>query len=236
MVSIIFSTHNQKNLLLSSLKSLGDLDYNEYEVIVTDNNSDDGTAFDIEQKYPRVRLLKSEYDLGIAKGYNMAVEKCRGDFLVVLKPGIKINFENIQKGVEYLKEHNDINLVTGQLIETKSNQARIYNKVGLSKKRIKVEEETEVKLVDGYMIINIQKKDRVPFWLDEKYIVGYAFLDYCQEVARDKGKIMYLPSIEARGERELLNKLKRKAYKKDAFKYSKKWLNKLNTMIIKLLK
>lgn len=250
MISIVIATHNQKELLLATLAGLKEVDYNQVEVIVYDNNSDDGTADVVEQAFPRVRMLKGEYDLGVAKGFNKAVEKSRGDYLVALQPGVEIKITEVEKGIKYLEETPDVNMVTGQLVVDGLNQAQAHmrfglnkvlktvsqNKIAVGKKAVKLNKKIDIDCADIYLIVNSQKQDRVPFWLDENYQVGFAFLDFCKQVKVQSGRIVYLPELRAKFKSEPENKIKRKALKKDAQIFVRKWLNKNFLLIIKLLK
>ncbi|MFO0936065.1 MAG: glycosyltransferase [Gemmataceae bacterium] len=56
----------------------------QYEVIVLDNASPDGSASLVENEYPHVRLIRSASNLGFAEGNNVAKSYARGEWLVLL--------------------------------------------------------------------------------------------------------------------------------------------------------
>jgi GT2 family glycosyltransferase len=74
LVAIIVLNYNKKNDILECLNSIFKLDYKEFEVIVVDNGSIDGSAQEIKTKYPEVHLIKSEINLGVASGRNLGVQ------------------------------------------------------------------------------------------------------------------------------------------------------------------
>lgn len=56
----------------------------ELEVIAVDNGSSDGSAALLRQRYPAVRLIESERNLGYAGGCNVGLRAAGGDVLLLL--------------------------------------------------------------------------------------------------------------------------------------------------------
>ena len=83
-VSVIIVNHNNGNELMRCLKSIEGEDYPQYEVIVVDNNSDDGSLVPIEDKFPWVKIVKSSFNGGYGYGNNLGSRDALGDILVFL--------------------------------------------------------------------------------------------------------------------------------------------------------
>jgi len=58
----------------------------EYEVIVVDHGSRDRSVEMVRARFPSVRLICNERNLGFAAGNNQALAQARGDFLLLLNP------------------------------------------------------------------------------------------------------------------------------------------------------
>lgn len=56
------------------------------ELIVVDNDSDDGTPEAVEGLAPRARVLRTGRNLGFAAGCNLGAAEAKGDLLVILNP------------------------------------------------------------------------------------------------------------------------------------------------------
>jgi GT2 family glycosyltransferase len=56
----------------------------EFEIIVIDNNSQDGSCAYLKANYPEIILIESNVNLGFGKGNNEAVRKAKGNYLLLL--------------------------------------------------------------------------------------------------------------------------------------------------------
>ncbi|MDX1286017.1 MAG: glycosyltransferase, partial [Draconibacterium sp.] len=81
-VSIITINYNQCNVTFDLLDSLRNITYPNFETIVVDNASPDEDPQPIADKYPEVKLIKSEINLGFAGGNNLGIKASKGDFLL----------------------------------------------------------------------------------------------------------------------------------------------------------
>ena len=80
-VSIITVNYNQLQLTLDLLKSLEDQSYSNVEIYVVDNASEEDPTKKINDAFPKVKVIRSEVNLGFAGGNNLAIEKALGDYL-----------------------------------------------------------------------------------------------------------------------------------------------------------
>ncbi|MDO5046106.1 glycosyltransferase family 2 protein [Campylobacter sp.] len=87
-VSIIIPTYNRKNLFQEALKSALSQDYQNKEIIITDDNSNDGTkelAKEYEAKFECVKYFTNEtYERGPNGNKNNGFDKASGDAFVIL--------------------------------------------------------------------------------------------------------------------------------------------------------
>ncbi len=90
-LSILIISYNTRDLLLNALKAVRDVGCSRpYEVIVLDNASHDGSADAVAEHFPEVRLIRSEENLGFAKGNNVAAEQATGRWLLLLNPDTEV--------------------------------------------------------------------------------------------------------------------------------------------------
>jgi GT2 family glycosyltransferase len=84
LVSIIIVNHNGEKLLSDCLASLRDLEYKNYEIILVDNSSSDGSINLIENHFPLIHLIRLEKNYGYAIANNIAARIAKGDLLLFL--------------------------------------------------------------------------------------------------------------------------------------------------------
>lgn len=87
LVSIVIPTYNRADLIAGTLTSALASDYQNIEVIVTDNASTDGTG-EIVQKIadrdPRVKLFSQVKNLGPVLNWKMGLRYSNGDYIKIL--------------------------------------------------------------------------------------------------------------------------------------------------------
>lgn len=79
--SVVVPTHNRKTLLRRCLCALVHQQYPDYEIIVVDDGSADGTGDMVQREFPQVRYLRQEPNLGPAAARNRGVHVARGEIV-----------------------------------------------------------------------------------------------------------------------------------------------------------
>ncbi len=75
---------NRRELLHACLKSLENQSQQEFEVIVVDNGSADGSAEMAEREYPQVRLIRNRENRGFCAANNQGIQASRAEFIALL--------------------------------------------------------------------------------------------------------------------------------------------------------
>lgn len=82
--SILIAAYNGAAFLPELAASLKAQTFRDFEVIVVDNASGDGSAELVAKLLPDARLIRSDRNLGFCAGNNLAARNARGTFLVLL--------------------------------------------------------------------------------------------------------------------------------------------------------
>jgi len=83
-VSVVIVNYNGAPLLDACLDSIQRQDYHPLELIVVDNGSVDESVQLVRSKFPDVRLLAQDHNLGFAEGNNVGVRAAQGTYVVLL--------------------------------------------------------------------------------------------------------------------------------------------------------
>ena len=87
LVSICIPVYNRKDIILTTVKAALAQDYSNFEVVVSDNNSDDGTfelLVEMAQHEPRIQLLRLPENRGPVANWANCFEHSRGEFVKFL--------------------------------------------------------------------------------------------------------------------------------------------------------
>lgn len=66
------------------------IDEGEFEAILLDNGSSDGSASYVRERFPAVRVIEAGGNLGFSAGNNLAIRQSRGDNVVVLNNDTRV--------------------------------------------------------------------------------------------------------------------------------------------------
>jgi GT2 family glycosyltransferase len=87
-VSILITTYKSETFLKTCLESALQQDYPDWEIIVVDNASGDGTREVLREFETRARVIYNDTNRGFAGGQNQAIAQARGDWLFSLNPDV----------------------------------------------------------------------------------------------------------------------------------------------------
>lgn len=113
-VSIIIVSFNTKDLLRACLATLQEA--KNWEIIVVDNASNDGSEKMVEQEFPKVKLIKNKQNRGFAAANNSGLKVARGRYLLLLNSDTEVPQGAIDEMKTFMDEHADVGVSTGRLI------------------------------------------------------------------------------------------------------------------------
>ena len=105
-LSIVIICWNDLRVIGNCLKSIYACTHHiEFEVIVADNGSTDGSVQFIRGEYPRVRVVENGANLGFAKGNNSGIRHTTGQYVLILNPDTIIHDGALDTLVEFADKH-----------------------------------------------------------------------------------------------------------------------------------
>src|ERR1035437_3381190 len=101
-LSIVIICWNDWKVIENCLRSIIEGTHQiQYEVIVSDNGSTDGSVEKIRAQFPAVRLLENRANLGFAKGNNVGIGEARGEYVLILNPDTIVHDGSLDRWVEF---------------------------------------------------------------------------------------------------------------------------------------
>lgn len=122
-VSIIILSYNTKDLTIKCLKSIYNqykkqLEDGDFEVIVVDNASADGSAAMVRNNFRNVVLVENKKNVGFSKGNNIGAKKARGEYLLSLNSDTEVQDDGLSGMIAFLEAHPAVGILGGRLKNT----------------------------------------------------------------------------------------------------------------------
>lgn len=218
-LSIIIVNYNVKYFLEQCLcsveKAIAGIDA---EVIVVDNDSQDGSKEYLTPRFPNVKWIANEENLGFSRANNIAFAHAKGEYVLMLNPDTIVTSEAIVKSVSFMDENPAVGAVGVKMLNKDGKFAlesrrgivtpwvSICKAAGLNKRFPKSrlfghyymsylpeDEINEIEMVSGaFMFLRRSKLDEIGF-LDEKFFMYWEDSDLSYRILKSGAKNVYLP-------------------------------------------
>jgi GT2 family glycosyltransferase len=105
-LSIIILCWNDQKVIADCLRSIyASTHATDFEIIVSDNGSTDGSIEFIRKSFPQVRLIENGENLRFAKANNIGIAASRGEYVLILNPDTIIHDGTLDKLAKFADEH-----------------------------------------------------------------------------------------------------------------------------------
>lgn len=108
LVSIIIPTYNAKDLLANCLTSLSCLDYKNYETIIVDNGSTDGTPQFLSENFSNIKIIENNKNVGFAGACNIGYTHAHGDYILLLNNDTTVESNLLTEMVKLLEKDKTV--------------------------------------------------------------------------------------------------------------------------------
>lgn len=125
-LSVITICYNEKDTIESTIKSVLSQDFVDYEYIIADGNSNDGTMEIIQKHSGSFRKIISENDKGIFDAMNKALQYATGEYVFFLNAGDFLVDNKVFSSV--FGRNYEIDLLYGDVIFQYSNGIKFRRK------------------------------------------------------------------------------------------------------------
>ncbi len=209
-VCIIILNWNNLQDTVECLESVKKLDYQNFETILVDNGSTDGSVQSLEKRYPEIILLKNETNVGYVVGNNKGIEKAMAlgcDFIFILNNDTTVESRCLKELVKTAVSDSRIGIV-GPKIYLFQDPSLVWYAGGeilfrdaisvtrglFKKDRPSYNTMKEVSFVTGCaMLIKSEAIEEVGLF-DPHYISYMEDADLCWRMKNVGFKLVYLPT------------------------------------------
>jgi len=207
LVYIVLVNWNGLEDTLECLRSLNEISYKNYKIVVVDNGSNNNQADVIKKKFPYIELIKNKRNEGFVVANNQGIKlalKNGADYILLLNNDtvVKRNFLDVL--IEYAEQNRDVGILSPKIVYYNSNiiwsmGGKISYLTGFSimigkgKNSENYNEVIEPDFVSGCaMLIRNEVIEKIEL-LDPVYFAYYEDADYCFRVGKLGYKIKVIP-------------------------------------------
>ena len=127
-LSIILVSWNNRSYLEQCLDSLYKSELqSRFDVVLVDNGSTDGTQALLQEKYPQVKLIMNDYNVGLSKASNQGIRATQGRYVLLLNDDTLVNGPSLDSLMEYMDSHSEAGAIGGQLLNPDGSIQSCYN-------------------------------------------------------------------------------------------------------------
>ncbi len=203
MLSVIVVNFNTRKCLKTCLESLERSLQEKHEIIVVDNASNDGSVQLIRSKFPEVKLISLEENVGFGAANNRGMNNAQGDIFWLLNPDTEL-LSSPTTVLDFM-ENNQVDIVGTRLEDaggsTQSFTCGCFYNVFTPLKRPfhflgscwEIKEPMEVDWVTGASMFITREVYQALHGFDESYFMYFEDQDLCYRAKQLGFKVYYYP-------------------------------------------
>lgn len=116
-VTIIIPNYNGKHFMEPCLASLAKQTYKNFEILVVDNASSDGSLAYMKEHYPDIKVIALDKNYGFSKAVNVGIKHSRTPFVILLNNDTTVDPHYVEEMVKAIEKSPKIFSVSSKMIQ-----------------------------------------------------------------------------------------------------------------------
>ena len=209
-VAIIIVSHNTRKELENCLKSLHDHPPSAtHEIVVVDNASRDGSVEAVRLRWPDVRVIALNSNVGFASGNNVGIRHTQSELVLLLNSDTIVPSGAIDRLIAAMRELPGASVVGPKIVNADGRPELSYGRMmtPLAELRQKIlmrhasprrlaeltSKTRRVDWVTGACLLVRRQDAEAAGLLDERYFMYCEDVDFCAAVRTNGGKVYFTP-------------------------------------------
>jgi GT2 family glycosyltransferase len=220
VLSICILTYQAREYLRGCLNSIYENPPDsEFEIIIVDNCSTDGTQEMLKRDYPQTVLIENPENMGFTVPMNQALRNSNGDYMLLLNPDTLIHPQAFTRLIDYMERRPDVGICGPKVLNTDGTlqkpcrrgesrplavfsyflglstlfpNSRIFGEYLMS--YMDEDETHEVAGISGSCMMIRRAVISQIGYLDERFFAYQEDADYCFRARKAGWKIYYVPT------------------------------------------
>jgi N-acetylglucosaminyl-diphospho-decaprenol L-rhamnosyltransferase len=255
-LSIVLVCWNNKKYIEPCLHSIfnGGLQCS-YDVIVVDNGSVDGSQALLRKKFPQVKIIQNDQNVGLGRASNQGIEATQGKYVLLLNNDTLVNGHSLDAMIKFLNGHLVVGAVGGKLLNPDGSIQSCYYEFSTLTEEFLIATRLRKLLRSGYPANIKDEKIRAVDWissaclmlrrealnhiglLDEEYFIYSDEADLQYRLKKAGWQVYYLPDSTTihYGGRSMDRWRKRKMVYRGKMLFYRKHYGIIRTSILRLM-
>ena len=206
--SIIILNYNGKKFLDECLISIFNTKYENFEVILIDNGSSDGSVEYVKEKFgekEKLKILALNRNMGFAKGNNEGFKIAKGEYIIFLNNDVRVEENWLKELIKVMERKPDIGAAQPKILLDDGihidaagcfidYMGRVYQRGVFEKDKGQYNSIDEVFYAKGAAIIVRRKALEEVGIFDPDYFLYYEETDLCWRIWLKGYKVAYIPN------------------------------------------
>ena len=222
-ISIIIVSYNVKDYISQCIRSIykSNLNQNDYEIIVVDNDSHDGSINEIQDNFNKVILHANDSNKGFSKAVNKGLSLAKGEYVCILNPDVIIQENTLSHLLDFCSKKTNLGAVGPKILNSDGTiqhsckrsfptpfnsisrllgldrlfpKSKIFGSYNLTYLNTDIEHEVDV-LSGAFMLVPMQVFKEIGGF-DERFFMFGEDIDICHRIKEAGYKVYYTPISE----------------------------------------
>jgi len=196
------------------------MSFTDFNVVVVDNASQDGSAAFIAQRFPKVRLVRNKTNRGLTKALNQAIALGNAPYIQIMHPDVVVRKDTFSQMIPFMETHHNVAALgckvkhpTGKIfpsahrfprptafvldvLHLPKGMARRFHLYGLFMRQMNFNKLQEVDIVASAFLLLRRHAFAEAGMFDERFTNWTSEWDLCYRLKEQGWRIVYYPGTE----------------------------------------
>lgn len=219
-LSIIIVNFNAKDYLKKCLDSVFGSDFKNFEIIVVDNASKDGSLEDLKKLEGKIQIIANKKNTGFSKANNQGIRKATGRYILFLNPDTVVYKNTFKVMLDFMDKNKDIGASTCKVLlpngkiddschrgfptpwnafcffsglEKLFPHSKIFSGYHMGWESMNKTHKIQA-CAGSFMMVRREAGEDIGWW-DEDFFFYGEDLDFCLELQKKDWEIYYVPRV-----------------------------------------
>ena len=115
-ISLVVLNWNGKQHLETCFNSINEQTYKDFETLLVDNGSNDGSVELVKEKFPWIKIISLPKNIGFPRGNNEGIKRTNGEYVLTLNNDTKLDKDTLKNLMEAVEKNPGVGLFSLKMV------------------------------------------------------------------------------------------------------------------------